>query len=85
MMPGNKLTVPLTAREDRDGNKFHVGRIKFPGTIDCKDGVTFLVFTSEEGNEEIQIAGFEPDRGDAHEHRSQSDRAPRPPRNDFDR
>lgn len=57
--PDDKLRVNLEARPDQYGKIYHIGRIKFPGMIDCTNGVVFLVFTSEEGSEELQIAPME--------------------------
>lgn len=82
-MVADKLKIPLTAREDREGKKFYVGRIQFPGTLDCKDGLVFLVFTSEDGNEEIQVAGME---STPHDKTHESRLSDRPPRGrDYDR
>ncbi len=55
-MKADKLSIRLTPRFDDSGNKFYIGRLQFPGTITLDDGATFLVFTSEEGNEELQVA-----------------------------
>lgn len=55
-MHNEKLRVSLFAKPDRNGKKMYVGKIKFPGMIDCTNGIVFLVFTSEDGSEEIQIA-----------------------------
>lgn len=54
----SKLSITLDKREDNSGAIYYVGRLKGPLTIDCKDGVCFLVFTSSEGDEELQIASF---------------------------
>lgn len=55
-MSSKNLTVDLSPRTDSSGKVFYVGKIEFPGVIDCSKGVTFLVFTSEEGGEQLQIA-----------------------------
>jgi len=47
-MSSKNLTVDLSPRTDSSGKVFYVGKIEFPGSIDCSKGVTFLVFTSEE-------------------------------------
>ncbi len=52
----DNLSVPLISREDRNKDIYHLGRIRFPGGINCRQGVAFLVYTSEEGEEEMQIA-----------------------------
>ncbi len=36
--------------------KYYLGRLQFPGAVTFDDGAVFLVFTSEEGTEELQIA-----------------------------
>lgn len=51
----NKLSVALIPNIDRNGKKYYLGKLRFPGTIDCKDGVVFMMFVSEDGAEELQI------------------------------
>jgi hypothetical protein len=55
-MSNKNLTIELRARTDKDERVFYVGKLKAPCLIDCKDGVVFLVFVSEDGTEELQIA-----------------------------
>lgn len=55
-MSNKNLTIDLKTRVDGDGNKFYVGKLEFPGNINCKDGVVFLIFISDEGGEQLQIA-----------------------------
>jgi hypothetical protein len=55
-MSVNNLKVELEPREDREKNIFYLGKIQFPGRIDLYNGVTFLIFISEDGEEELQIA-----------------------------
>ncbi len=50
------VIIKLKKREDADGNTFYVGKIESPVMIDCRDGAAFLVFLSEPGNEQLQIA-----------------------------
>ncbi len=55
-MSNKNLTIDLKAKKDIYKRTFYVGKIKFPGTIDCSKGVAFLVFVSDSGEEQIQIA-----------------------------
>lgn len=55
-MKADKLSIRLVPRFDAQKKKFYVGRLQFPGTIQLEDGAVFLVFTSEEGAEELQVA-----------------------------
>jgi hypothetical protein len=55
-MGTNNLKVDLDPREDKEGQIYYIGRLQFPGRLCFKDGVTFLMFLSEDGAEEIQIA-----------------------------
>lgn len=61
-MASEKLTIPLTATQDRNGKKYYIGRVQFPGTLEFKEGAVFWVFVSEEGNEELQIGVMDPER-----------------------
>ncbi len=56
MKGNNNLIIDLVPKLDRKEDIYHIGRIKFPGRITFNKGVTFLIFLSEEGDEEIQIA-----------------------------
>lgn len=58
MSNNDRITIPLEVRTDADGKKFFIGKIKGPILIDCKEGAAFLVFTSEEGEEELQISNI---------------------------
>jgi hypothetical protein len=53
------LQVDLKKTQDRNGSFYYIGKIKCPATIDLKDGIVFLIFTSEEGEEQLQIASLE--------------------------
>ena len=55
-MSNSNLKIDLYPQLDRNKNTFYIGKVKFNGTINCKDGITLLVFISDAGNEQIQIA-----------------------------
>lgn len=55
-MSNKNLVIELKSRPDRNGKKFFVGKIKAPILIDCSAGAVFLIYTSEENSEELQIA-----------------------------
>jgi hypothetical protein len=52
----NHLRVDLNPREDKNQQIFYLGKLQYPGFIDCSEGVTFLIFLSQDGEEELQIA-----------------------------
>jgi len=54
---GNKMKIRLDRREDKDGRSFYVCKVRHPGRINCLSEACFMVFTSREGNEELQITG----------------------------
>lgn len=74
-MATEKLTIPLTASQDRHGKKYYIGRLQFPGDIDMREGAMFWIFVSEEGNEELQIGCMDPEK----ERRKRSSDDPREP------
>lgn len=55
-MSNKNLTIDLKARKDKDGMIFYVGKIKAPILIDCSQGVVFLIFISDENDEQLQVA-----------------------------
>jgi hypothetical protein len=55
-MSSKNLMIDLKAKKDIDKRTFYVGKLKFPGTIDCSKGVAFLIFISDVGEEQLQIA-----------------------------
>lgn len=55
-MSNKNLTIDLKARKDVDGQTFYVGKLKCPVSIDCSEGVVFLVFVSDKNEEQLQIA-----------------------------
>lgn len=58
-MSSEKLRISLQAREDRDGRTYYLGKLQFPGVIDCSQGIACLVFTADIGEEELQIGFFD--------------------------
>jgi len=57
-MNTEKLRIPLEKKKDMDGRTYYLAKIEFPGTLNFKDGVAFLIFTSDEGEEEMQIGNL---------------------------
>lgn len=55
-MSNKNIVIDLKARKDVDGQTFYVGKIKAPVLIDCRPGAVFLVFVSDKGDEQLQIA-----------------------------
>lgn len=51
-----KCRVNLARLEDSNQNPYWIGKLQMPGTIDFEDGVSFMVYVSDEGYEEVQIA-----------------------------
>lgn len=52
----NNLSIDLLPRKDSDGRTFYVGKVEAPILIDCHEGATFLIFVSDKGEEQMQIA-----------------------------
>lgn len=42
--------------------KFYIGKIQFNGTIVANDGIIFFAFIQDEGEEELQIAVYNPEK-----------------------
>lgn len=55
-MSNKNLIIDLKHRKDRDGQTFYVGKMEAPVLIDCSKGVVFLIFVSDSGEEQLQIA-----------------------------
>lgn len=55
-MSNKNVTIDLKSRKDVDGQVFYVGKIKAPVLIDCSQGAVFLIFVSDKGEEQLQIA-----------------------------
>jgi len=58
-MSNKNITIDLKAKPDKDGRIFYVGKIEAPVLIDCKDGAVFLIFVSDRGDEQLQIANMD--------------------------
>lgn len=58
-MPSSNLCIDLHPRKDADGNTYYVGKLKLDANIACKDGIAFLIFTSEKGAEQLQISSMD--------------------------
>ena len=50
--------IPMSVREDNtsEKNKYYLAKYRSPMTLDLSKGVAFLLFISESGYEELQIA-----------------------------
>lgn len=48
--------------EGQEPKKIYIGKIQFDGYLDCSNGVIFFAFTSDEGEEELQIASIDPNK-----------------------
>lgn len=57
-MSDGRLYIELEPQVDKNGHTFYVGKLKAPVLIDAKDGISFLVFTAQSGNEVLQISSF---------------------------
>ncbi len=55
-MSNSNLKVDLYPRKDKDNNTYYVGKLRFNGNITFKDGMTFLIFVSDKGGEQLQLA-----------------------------
>lgn len=62
-MSNTNLKLDLHSRLDKNGKVYYVAKLLGPFTIDCTNGVVFLVYTSEIDHEELQIAAID-ERGD---------------------
>jgi len=58
------LPVKLETRYEKEntGKKFYIGKLEFKGHVDCEKGLVFLVFTADEGEEELQIGVLDPEK-----------------------
>ena len=59
--PEAKTIIPLIkVPKDAVGNPYFIGKMQFPGTMEFERGASFMVFTAEDGHEELQIAPLDP-------------------------
>lgn len=54
--PEAKTPIRLKKMTDGNGNPYYIGKQQFSGDLNFKNGTSFMVFVSEEGVEELQIA-----------------------------
>jgi len=54
----DKLKIELDKRVDDQGKTYYIGKLKGPFMIDAKEGIAFLVFTSQEGFEELHLCSM---------------------------
>lgn len=54
-----KSRVPLTRLEDEHGNDYFIGKLQSSITLDFDEGISFMIFTSEKGAEELHIGVVE--------------------------
>jgi len=66
--------IPLNSRKDKDGKTFFIGRMKNSTVLDFSAGMAVLVFTSEEEEEELQLAPLDSRRPTYGRYRTSSDR-----------
>ena len=52
----NNIAVELEERNTEDGKVFYIGRLDVGATVDASQGIVFLVFTADPGEEELQIS-----------------------------
>jgi hypothetical protein len=55
--------IELDPREDKEQQIYYLAKKSAPILLDCRKGVAFLLFVSEDGNEELQIANLDNDTG----------------------
>jgi hypothetical protein len=58
-MSDGRIHLELEPRIDDYNKKFYIAKLKGPFLLDCSEkagGIAFMVFVSDEGNEELQIS-----------------------------
>jgi hypothetical protein len=59
----SNFKIELDPREDKDSQIYYLSKKSGPLILNLRKGVAFLIFTSEDGNEELQIANLDNDNG----------------------
>ena len=57
-MSNSNICINLEARKDGNGKTYYLSKVQSPVLIDLSEGAAFLVFVSDEGEEQLQIAPF---------------------------
>jgi hypothetical protein len=52
------LIITLESRIDVNNEVYYIGKILAPILLDAKQGIAFLVFLSDKGNETLQISSI---------------------------
>jgi len=60
--PTAKVQIPLVKKFDNKGNAFYIGKMQLSAFFDLRAGNSMMVFTSEEGAEEIQMSPMDPSK-----------------------
>ena len=60
--PDAKGKIELKRNFDGHGNAYFIGKLQMPMTLEFDEGVSFMVFISDDGCEELQIAPLDPSK-----------------------
>lgn len=66
--PEAKPPIFLKKVWDSSNNPYYIGKLQFPATLIFDRGISFFVFVSEDGYEELQIAPMDPSRRSRSKH-----------------
>ncbi len=58
MSHDGRLSIALEKRIDSEGKVYYIGRLKSPISINCENGVAFMIFCSDPNDEELQICSM---------------------------
>jgi hypothetical protein len=53
----DRLKIDISERQDAYGKIYYIAKILFNGYIDCSEEITFMIFNSRKGLEQIQVVG----------------------------